>query len=360
MLLAEILEHKYSYHNNNFDRENFKGLPVRRRVKNFIQYIFRKRVPINKLEALVNLEPHLDGIEYLYNRLESQESKNLLLKLIALRVIGNKRLKLPLNNDLYWQKRKEVLSLKTSDDSIPTRNNEYTLTYYDLNKIGYNLNILTFPLNILQHFFLGHYSYNMDNISCKVDKGDFVLDCGSGWGDTAIFFANDVGVDGRIYTFEFIPRQLDIIKKNLSLNPDMIKRVSLVENALWNISGEKLYVVDDGLGSRIGKEKLSDDYFEVYTTTIDDLIKEREIVKIDFIKMDIEGAELQALEGARETITKFRPKLAISIYHNPEDFGNIPTFIDSLGLDYRFYLGHYSLFREETVLYGVPSLPINN
>lgn len=73
-----------------------------------------------------------------------------------------------------------------------------------------------------------------------------------------------------------------------------------------------------------------------------------------FIKMDIEGAEKEALEGAERTVIKYRPKLAISVYHKPEDIVEVPEIILSYGLDYQFYLRHYSLAAFDTVLYAVP------
>ena len=68
--------------------------------------------------------------------------------------------------------------------------------------------------------------------------------------------------------------------------------------------------------------------------------------------MDIEGAELNALIGAKEVINKFKPKLAISIYHDIYDFFKIPEFIESLKLNYKFYLDHFTPFRYETVLFA--------
>jgi hypothetical protein len=76
---------------------------------------------------------------------------------------------------------------------------------------------------------------------------------------------------------------------------------------------------------------------------------------VDFIKMDIEGAELPALKGAVETIKKFKPQLAIAIYHNMEDFTAIPKWIKGLGLGYQLYLGHYTIHGEETVIFAKPS-----
>ena len=73
-------------------------------------------------------------------------------------------------------------------------------------------------------------------------------------------------------------------------------------------------------------------------TTIDDFVREKNIPKVDFIKMDIEGAELDALKGAINTIKTFKPKLAICIYHKPEHFYEIPTFIKSIVPEYKIWL----------------------
>ena len=70
--------------------------------------------------------------------------------------------------------------------------------------------------------------------------------------------------------------------------------------------------------------------------------------------MDIEGAEPLALKGAIETIRKFRPKLAIAIYHSMEDFVNIPIWISGLNLDYELFIGHYTIHTEETICFAKP------
>ena len=70
--------------------------------------------------------------------------------------------------------------------------------------------------------------------------------------------------------------------------------------------------------------------------------------------MDIEGSELAALLGAEKTLCKFRPTLAVSVYHNLSDFWTIPRFVESLNLGYKFYLRHFTIHAEETVLFAVP------
>jgi hypothetical protein len=90
---------------------------------------------------------------------------------------------------------------------------------------------------------------------------------------------------------------------------------------------------------------------EVQVTTID---KELQGKKVTFIKMDIEGSELEALRGAKNVIMKNRPKLAICIYHKPEDIWEIPSIIMQYYPGYKFYLRHYSLTDSDTVLYALP------
>lgn len=77
--------------------------------------------------------------------------------------------------------------------------------------------------------------------------------------------------------------------------------------------------------------------------------------RVTMIKMDIEGAELESLQGARKTIRRDHPKLAICIYHKPEDMIQIPLYIKELVPEYRLYVRHYSNSGNETVLYAVMS-----
>jgi hypothetical protein len=87
--------------------------------------------------------------------------------------------------------------------------------------------------------------------------------------------------------------------------------------------------------------------------SLDEYLK-NEKEPVTFIKMDLEGAELNALKGAEQTIKEQKPKLAISIYHKPEDIWEIPNLLLELVPDYKFYIRHYTLIGAETVLYALP------
>jgi len=105
-------------------------------------------------------------------------------------------------------------------------------------------------------------------------------------------------------------------------------------------------IVDDAIemnhGSNVSK---GDTYID--TVSIDErFISE----KVSFIKMDIEGAETEAIRGAMNIIKRDKPKLAISIYHKKEDIYEIPLLINEICPEYKFYLRHFSSHLCETVL----------
>lgn len=89
---------------------------------------------------------------------------------------------------------------------------------------------------------------------------------------------------------------------------------------------------------------------EIKVKALDDIVMED---RPTFIKMDIEGAEMEALKGSQKIIQAYRPKLAICIYHRPEDLFEIPLFIKELREDYRLLIRQYEDSRFETVCYAI-------
>lgn len=134
----------------------------------------------------------------------------------------------------------------------------------------------------------------------------------------------------------------------------------IIEKGLYDKEAEVMYEenLNCGGSSRIASNPASTskdcNYLNISTTSIDCFKKENKISKIDFIKMDIEGAELPALKGGINTIITDRPQLAISIYHSFSDFINIPIWMYENLKDYTFRLGHYHSITSETVIYAIP------
>lgn len=90
---------------------------------------------------------------------------------------------------------------------------------------------------------------------------------------------------------------------------------------------------------------------EISCISIDELIEEYTLNRVDMIKLDVEGSEIEALQGATRSIITYKPRLQISIYHRIEDIFEIPLMIKALRPDYHFYIGHHAPDVHETVLY---------
>lgn len=118
------------------------------------------------------------------------------------------------------------------------------------------------------------------------------------------------------------------------------------------LAEEKNFVVEHcGLGSYkhtahynvkgSGANKLlADGAASVEVTTIDAYAREKNLPSVDFIKLDVEGAELDILKGAVVTIAQFKPILALSAYHKLDDFWTLMNFVKSIRPDYEFALRH--------------------
>lgn len=350
-LLSEVINNIGNDHADNRDEYRFGA------SEKTLKHQLVKRVLSARGQALIqpdsikncysNVEPYLERLNELYELLADEKSKQTLVKLIAYRILGERKVKLPLNTPEYRQWLERLEKIEDKQDFLQIKFENWKLNKADLNKINYPIQIYLVPHGIYTAFVLRQYEYRNGNFAVKAAPGDYVLDCGGCWGDTTLYFANEVSEKGKVIAFEFIPSNIEILRKNLALNPELEKRVEVVEKPVWNESNVELYYNDNGPASKVGFTPQNAQKDKVRTLSIDDMNLE----KIDFIKMDIEGAEPNALDGARLTLEKFKPKLAVAIYHSLDDFVEIPRLLDSLG--YKLYLGHYTIHLEETILFAV-------
>ncbi|MDX4069419.1 FkbM family methyltransferase [Aliarcobacter skirrowii] len=305
----------------------------------FIEYYLRK----------------LDDFEKAKQLFDNNESKELFDILILFKSLGHRYIKLPRNTDNYQEFIKRVNSKPINATILEEKFRPMAHKYINKYKLDdYNLELFTTDGFLINFLYNKQYSYRND-VEIKVLENDVILDCGSCWGDNALYFAKQVGMGGQIVAFEFDDNNLEIFYKNLEINPD-IKNITIIKNALDNKEGRELNFISNDGGTHISDKGEN----PVKTTTIDKTVKDLNLEKVDFIKMDIEGFELQALEGAINTLKEFKPKLAISLYHKYKDFVEIPCWIKTNFPEYKIYLDHHTIHGEETVLYAISDFGYNH
>jgi FkbM family methyltransferase len=171
-----------------------------------------------------------------------------------------------------------------------------------------------------------------------------VIDGGACTGDTAAVFSNAVGPAGSVYCFDPVANHLTILEHNTKQFPYANAKIMAFGLSDENIFAKPI-VLDHyapGFSSR---------NHQVPLRSIDFLVESGEIPIIGLIKLDVEGAEMASLRGACESIRRFKPKLAISLYHKPDDLFEIILHIKNEFPFYSCYIDHYTIHAEETVLY---------
>jgi len=148
-----------------------------------------------------------------------------------------------------------------------------------------------------QIIWSGSYEpFETELVKKEVKKGDIVLDLGANFGYYTLILADTVGDAGKVYAFEPDPFNFALLKKNVQING--YSNVTLVQKAVSNKTGQAiLHISDEDLGGHsIHEQRYCSRTIEVETIRLDDYFSDQRS-RIDFIKMDIEGAEFEAIEG---------------------------------------------------------------
>jgi FkbM family methyltransferase len=149
----------------------------------------------------------------------------------------------------------------------------------------------------------------------KVKKNDIVLDASANCGHLTTYFSKIVSDNGIVYAFE--PDNINIkrIEQNISLNTDLANNIKIEELLLWDKNGLIDFYEAGTAGSSAVWKPSIELCVKKQAISIDEWVNENKISDLNFIKMDIEGAEIEALQGCVETIKKLKPNFAIASYH---------------------------------------------
>lgn len=199
----------------------------------------------------------------------------------------------------------------------------------------YNFNINateTFEFNLDLQYFDDFIKFNSKEV---------FVDCGGFDGTTSLEFIKRNPTYKKIYYFEPSQNYYHLSNERFISCRD----IELFNNATFERNCTLKF--DSTKGSASGLSDNGD--VQVKAIKLDDVIDEN----ITYMKLDVEGAEYSTILGAELLIKKYKPRLAVCVYHNQEDFWRIPELVLKYNPDYKVYLRHYTEGLLETVMYFI-------
>jgi FkbM family methyltransferase len=194
----------------------------------------------------------------------------------------------------------------------------------------------------LLYIFGWHFDPELPFLASNISKDAVVIDIGANVGTWSLILSEVVGANGKIFAYEPTRSTYDALSKNVAINSR--KNIFAFRYALSNNNNQmRLYHDVDSSRNSLGQTRTNDtvaEYEEVSARTLDSLAPELLIDKLDFIKIDVEGAEPLVFEGARTTLKRFKPTILFEV--NPNALVELGFHYDSSwwmlsDLGYRFY-----------------------
>lgn len=231
-------------------------------------------------------------------------------------------------------------------------------------KIAFEL----FDENLSKDIFLSIYNFRLTldhEILYKADYGHYFpedlfpklsfnnctyFDCGAYDGDSVKKFISRSPDFKQIFAFEPDEQNFEkLVNYIASLPGEESEKVMAINAGVSDKEGNFSFSASSNMGSSLSV----DGNTTIATKVLDDFISKHVPSYPIFMKMDIEGEELKALQGTKKIISKFAPNLAISIYHRPEDIWSIPLFLNNINKDYSFFLRQHGEDGMDLVLYAI-------
>jgi len=156
-----------------------------------------------------------------------------------------------------------------------------------------------------------------------------IVDVGAYIGTFTVKAAKKVCTTGLVVAFEPHPDNFKFLLENIKLN--QLKNVIPLNAALWSSRGTIRLYLGPHSGTHSAVLFHTDQWIEVPTQTLDNVVRELSLSRVDFIKIDAEGAELEILKGAKETLKTNGLKLSIAVYHTPSEAKDVSEFLKARG-----------------------------
>lgn len=265
---------------------------------------------------------HLGGSEYklsqvlrLYRKFSDEQSKRLFIKFLVGQLTGNNLSATP----QYLTAINEIKKTYQDYGNLEIESLHTNLPLMSVSPFGYQIRLNTAVETAAAIFAGQQYQYN----TCKAEIGNTVIDAGAKWGESTLYFSHEVGANGNVHSFESAPECMTVFQHNINYNPHISPNIRITKDLFRNI-------------------------------TIDDYVKQQDIKWVDFIKIDVDGSERNILVGAKDTLKRCRPKLAIQFPNKAGDFLTLLNHLTGLKFRYRFYLAPNLTDNSQIVLFTIP------
>jgi FkbM family methyltransferase len=328
-------------------RSALQKLSARRKVREMlrrIKQVIKPRLPLDWIHA------NADNLWQTRGMLADEMSKLLFDSMLLMRTAGHRSFYFPRTEfeDLVTVLGDEAFTQEGMPHDylgLPLRTYDLRLDRYDGRS---SVKVISTKAQIVLLNSYRQYLIQRNGRDFSPRNGDVLLDCGACIGEVSTLFAALVGPTGQMHAFDPVPLHIRYCQLQKELNPALASSMYLNTLAVGDRTYESKGAHLDAQAIDPGPLKL--DSFAC--TTLDDYAS-AQLDRVDFIKMDIEGAEMAALDGAKNIIREFKPTLAISGYHKPTDLWEIPQRLMALNPGYQLMFGHHSPVQWESVFYAV-------
>jgi FkbM family methyltransferase len=176
---------------------------------------------------------------------------------------------------------------------------------------------IIFPPKWSRYFESDYEKENVVFIKSCCNKGMTVIDVGAHLGLISVIIGKIIGSSGRVYSFEPTPATFKELKRIVKLN-GLTDIAECINEAVSEKEGELTFFISETEGSNsnslVNRSDLNRESYSVKSVSIDKFSENRNLNKIDLIKIDAEGVELAVLKGAKNVLLKFRPKVILAIH----------------------------------------------
>ncbi len=233
-----------------------------------------------------------------------------------------------------------------------------------------NNRTLQLPTRYINYFPSDYESDNFNFLEQQCNANNIVLDIGAHIGLFSIVAAQIVGSGGKVYAFEPTPKTNALLNKTVNINKQQ-QVIEIRTEAMGAQPGKTVFFISDREGDNGNslvsyKEDRKINGIDITVQSIDNFVKEKKLQKINFIKIDVEGAEFDVLHGAVETFNKFKPACILSIHPDAiavkgDKLADIYDFIKKI--NYYFFSKENTEFSKEkfcanTILIDLHLLPL--